>query len=72
MIIERQEVIATTEKRIECPETHYMLARGAMRGVLLWCHPCKRQHLYTWEQLDALRLEFRPVVLVCPMEEQVS
>ncbi len=73
MMIEKQEVLAPTERRIECKEgdRHRLLARANMWGIMLFCPDHKRAHLMTWEEVDLLRAEFRPK-LVLPLEEQVS
>ncbi len=73
MITERQEVITPTEKRMECQEgdRHRLLARANMWGIMLFCPDHKRAHLVTWDEIERLRAEFRPK-LVLPLEEQVS
>jgi hypothetical protein len=61
----RQEVIAPTEKRIECQEGrfHRLLARATSRGIWLWCKEHGRAHLVTWEELALLHEEFRPMLV---------
>ena len=44
------------EQRVECVSGK-LLARVTPDGIKLWCERHKREHLLTWEALDALRRE---------------
>lgn len=48
------------EQRIECASGK-LLGRVTADGIKFWCERHKREELFLWEQLDALRRSFQQV-----------
>jgi len=62
----------STERRIEC-ESGKLLARACATGIKFYCHKHKREELFTWGQLEALRDSLnRPEVRITQSDHTTS
>ena len=56
--------LAVVEQRIEC-ESGKLLFRVTLDGIKVWCEKHKREELYTWGQLQAMREQVLNVLTIC-------
>ncbi len=54
----------SVEQRIEC-ESGKLLFRVTLDGIKVWCSQHKREEMYTWGQLQAMREQVLSVLSYC-------
>lgn len=59
------------ERRVEC-ESGKLLARVCVAGVKLWCERHRREELFTWGQLEAMRASVNPADVRASMSDHTE